>query len=181
MNFGHAALHGAVRPETARVPLANFFAGDAKAFPNPKEKTKLSALSAEFNTMKAVSKLAVLLSLGALAPVIASAKTNEQAYLESCRKAPGVPVPVAVVSPSVGPEYAGATVQLEFTVDATGKPADFSVKSDSDNTLAVAVVDAVKQWRFKPAIRDGAPVATKVSLPVKIVDEYVLLNSYASK
>ena len=146
-----------------------------------KEKTKLSALSAEINTMKAVNKLAVLLSLGALVSAIASAKTDEQAYLESCMKGPGVPVPVAVVSPSVGPEYAGSAVQLEFTVDATGKPADFSVKSSPDNTLAVAVVDAVKQWRFKPAIRDGAAVATKVSLPVKIVDEFVALNSYASK
>ena len=146
-----------------------------------KKKAKLSALSAEFNTMKAVNKLAVLLSLGALVSTFASAKTDEQSYLESCLKAPGVPVPVAVGSPSVGPEYNGAAVQLEFTVDATGKPADFSVKSSPDTTLAVAVVDAVKQWRFKPAVRDGAPVATKVSLPVKIVDEFVPLNSYASK
>jgi len=131
--------------------------------------------------MKAVSKLAVLISLGMLASVAASAKTDEQAYLKSCLQGPGVPVPVAVVSPSVGPEYAGATVQLEFTVDPMGKTVDFSVKSSPDHTLAVAVVDAVKQWRFKPAIRDGAPVATKVSLPVKIVDESVALNSYASK
>lgn len=131
--------------------------------------------------MKAVKKLAVLLSLGLLATVAASAKTDEQSYLESCLKGPGVPVPVAVVSPSVGPEHAGATVQLEFTVDATGKPADLSVKSTPDYMLSMAVVDAVKQWRFKPAERNGAPVATKVSLPVRIVDDYVMLNSYASK
>ena len=131
--------------------------------------------------MKAVNKLAVLLSVAALTSVVASAKTDEQAYLESCLKGPGVPVPVAVVTPSVGPEYTGTVVQLEFTVDATGKPAGFSVKSSPDDTLAVAVVDAVKQWRFKPAVRDGAPVATKVSLPVKIVGEFGTLNSYASK
>jgi protein TonB len=131
--------------------------------------------------MKAVSKLAVILSLGALGAVVASAKTDEQAYLESCLKGPGVPVPVTVVSPLVGPEHVGAVVQLEFTVDATGKPTELSVKSSPDGTLAVTVVDAVKQWRFKPAERDGAPVATKVALPVKIVDEFVMLNSYASK
>ena len=131
--------------------------------------------------MKAVSKLAVMLSLGTLASLVASAKVDGQAYLESCLKGPGVPVPVAVVTPSVGPEHAGATVQLEFIVDATGKPTDLSVMSSPDSTLSAAVVEAVKQWRFKPAIRDGAAVATKVSLPVKIVDEYVLLNSYASK
>ena len=131
--------------------------------------------------MKAVSKLAVLFSLGALTAVVAAAKTDEQAYLESCNKAPGVPVPISVVSPTVGPGYAGAVVQLEFTVDATGQPTELSVKSSPDNSLAVTVVDAVKQWKFKPALRDGSPVATKVSLPVKIVDEYVLMNSFAAK
>ena len=120
--------------------------------------------------MKAVSKLAVLFSLVALASVTASAMTDEQAYLESCHKAPGVPVPVTVVSPTVGPEYTGATVQLEFIVDATGKPAEFSVKSATDESLATTVVQAVKQWRFTPAVKNGYPVATKVVLPVKIVD-----------
>jgi len=120
--------------------------------------------------MKAVSKYAVLISLVALASLSASAKTDEQAYLESCHKAPGVPVPVSVVAPTVGPEYNGATVQLEFVVDTKGKPADFSVKFSTDDTLASAVVQAVKQWRFAPVLKDGVPVATKVALPVKIVD-----------
>ncbi|MCX6952338.1 MAG: energy transducer TonB [Verrucomicrobia bacterium] len=121
--------------------------------------------------MKAVNKLAVLFSLIALSALSAIAKTEEQVYLESCRKEPGVPVPVAVVSPSVGPEYAGTTVQLEFIVDATGKPADLSVKSDTDSTLAAAVTDAVKKWRFAPVITNGVAVATKVSLPIRIVDD----------
>ena len=121
--------------------------------------------------MQAVSKLAVLLSLVALAPVAASAMTNEQAYLESCRKVPGVPVPVSVVTPTVGSGFIGVTVQLEFIVDATGKPVDVSVKSVADNTLATAVVNAVKQWRFTPAEKNGQPVATKVVLPVKIVED----------
>jgi hypothetical protein len=34
----------------------------------------------------------------------------------------------------------------------------------------VTVVQAVKKWRFQPAVANGAPVATKVVLPVKIVD-----------
>jgi hypothetical protein len=36
--------------------------------------------------MKNNNKLALLLSLGALLPFAASAKTLEQSYLESCRK-----------------------------------------------------------------------------------------------
>ncbi len=128
--------------------------------------------------MKAVSKLAVLISLGALVSA-AYASTDEQAYLETCRKAPGVPVPVTVVAPTVGPEYNGATVELEFIVDAAGKPAGFSVKSASDATLATAVLDAVKQWRFAPVQKDGHPVATKVSLPVKIVDPALVSSPLA--
>jgi periplasmic protein TonB len=146
----------------------------------PKDKKpKLSALSAEFNTMKAVNKLAVLLSLGALMP-FASAKTPERAYLDNCQKGPGIPVPVAVVTPSVSAEYAGSTVEIEFTVDTTGKPTALSVKSSPDATLGATVVDAVKQWRFTPANINGAPVATKVVLPVKIVDEPLAGNRYAA-
>jgi protein TonB len=120
--------------------------------------------------MKAVSKLALVLSLGALAPFV-SAKDAGQTYIETCRKDPGMPVPLAVVSPTVSPEYTGTTVQLEFTVETSGKPVAFSVKSAADDALAAAIVDAVKQWRFKPALADGKPVATKVLLPVKVVDE----------
>ena len=119
--------------------------------------------------MKAAHKLAVLLSLGALAP-FASAKTLEQAYLESYQHVAGSPVPIAVVSPQVSAGDAGQTVELEFTVNAAGKPSAFSVVSHTDATLAAEVVDAVKQWEFAPAIRDGVAVATKVDLPVHIVN-----------
>jgi len=130
--------------------------------------------------MKAVHKLVVLLSVGALSTVAASASTPEQTYLESCRKDPGVPVPVSVVSPTVGPEFNGATVQLEFVVDADGKPAAFSVKSTPDDKLATAVVEAVKQWRFLPAKSNDKPVAMKVALPVKIVDPATSGDRYAA-
>jgi TonB family protein len=146
----------------------------------PTEKTKLSALSAEFSTMKAVRKLVVLLSVGALSIVAAKASTPEQQYLDSCRKDPGVPVPITVVSPTVGSEYNGASVQLEFVVDAEGKPVEFSIKSAQDDVLARAVVSAVKQWRFLPAEVNGKRVATKVALPVKIVDPVTTGDRYAA-
>ena len=84
-----------------------------------------------------------------------------------------MPVPLAVVRPSVGPEYVGTTVQLEFVVDVTGKPAGFIVKSTPDSMVATAVTDAVKQWRFTPAMNNGVAVATKVSLPIRFVDDSV--------
>lgn len=120
--------------------------------------------------MKAVRKIVVLLSAGFLPLVAADASPSEEAYLESCRKDPGVPVPIAVVSPAVGPEYEGASVQLEFLVKADGKPAEFSIKSAPDDVLASAVLKAVKLWRFQPAEIDGKPVAMRVALPVNIVN-----------
>ena len=120
--------------------------------------------------MKAVNKLAVLLSLSALLPFAIFAKTPEQAYLESASKGPGVPVPVAVVSPSVSSAYAGSTIELAFTVDSKGSPTGFSVVSSPDAMVAKVVMDAVSQWRFTPVSRNGAPVATKVVLPVRIAN-----------
>jgi protein TonB len=131
--------------------------------------------------MKAVSKFVVLLIVGGFASGFAFAKSDEQAYLETCLKGPGVPVPIAVVRPAVGAEYNGAVVQLEFVVDEAGRPVDLAVKSAPDDRLAATVLDAVKQWRFKPAERDGAPVETRVSLPVKIVDGPATYERLASR
>jgi TonB family protein len=155
--------------------------GGPEAFPNQKEKTKLSALSAEFNTMKAVSKFVILLSTGVLSTVAAWAtNASEQAYLDTCRKDSEVPVPYAVVSPSVGPEYNGAVVQLEFVVSQDGKPSEFAIKGTPDDELARTVVEAVKLWRFLPAQIDGKPVAKRCSLPVKVVGEPAPGDRYAA-
>lgn len=121
--------------------------------------------------MKAVKKLVVLLSFGALLPFAAAAKSAEEAYVESASKAPGVPVPVAVVTPrNVSADYAGSTVELAFTVDTAGTPTSLKVVSSPDAMLARIVMDAVKRWRFEPAKKNGSAVATKVVLPVRISD-----------
>src|SRR5687767_4822323 len=99
-----------------------------------------SPLHAEFIYMKIVNQLAVLVSLGAFMSVAAVAATREQTYIESYRKDSTIPVPVAVVTPAVGAEFAGTTVNVEFTVDATGRPVDLSVEPAADATLAEAVV-----------------------------------------
>jgi protein TonB len=132
--------------------------------------------------MKVVKKLVVLLSMVGALPIVAfSAATPEQAYVESARKAPGVPVPVSVVSPTVyGSEFHGTSVQLEFVVDAQGMPTGFKVVSAPDPILADTVVEAVKKWRFLPAEANGVPVATKVALPVKIVDPALVGTRYAA-
>jgi len=119
--------------------------------------------------MNNTNKLALILSLGTLVPLAASAKTLEQSYIDSCRKAADIPVPVAVVAPAVQGYDIGEAVQVYFVVDASGQPTGIAIKSASDRAFAQAVADAVSQWQFTPARRNGAPVATKVMLPVRIV------------
>jgi protein TonB len=120
--------------------------------------------------MKHTNKLALLLSLGALLPFAASAKSLEQSYIETCRQGTDVPVPISVVAPHVDGYDIGQSVQVEFVVDTAGKPSEINIKSSSDRDFAEAVVDAVKQWRFTPAQHNGSPVATKVVLPVRVVE-----------
>jgi protein TonB len=120
--------------------------------------------------MKNTEKLALLLSLGALLPLAASASTLEQSYVESYHRNTDVPVPIEVVAPVANGYDIGESVQVEFVVDTAGRPSGISVKSAADREFADAVVDAVKQWRFSPALRNGVPVATRVILPVRVVE-----------
>lgn len=119
--------------------------------------------------MKAMHKLAIVLSLGALLPVAVSAKTAAEAYVDAYPKSPGAPVPISVVSPTaIGASYAGSTVELTFTVDAKGAPSAFTITSSPDDEIARVMVDAVSKWRFAPAVRNGKAVATKVRLPLRV-------------
>ena len=120
--------------------------------------------------MNTKSKLA--LSLGLLvAPLALVAKSPERIYVESYLGRSGTPVPVSVVTPDVGPQFAGSQVMLEFVVDATGKPTHItSVTPGANAELVASVTDAVAQWKFAPAQVNGKPVARKVVLPVTIVD-----------
>ena len=120
--------------------------------------------------MKNINKLALLLSMGALLPFAASAKSLEQSYIESCRQGTDVPVPISVVAPHVDGYDIGQSVSVEFVVDTTGHPSAINIKSTSDRDFAEAVVDAVKQWKFAPAQVNGVAVATRVVLPVHVVE-----------
>ncbi len=115
--------------------------------------------------MNAVKKLAIVLSLGAIA-VAASAATSEKAYVEAYEGRTGMPVPVKVVAPDVV-TVPGAEAVVEFTVNKAGIPEDIAVASSNDQELASAAVAAVAKWRFTPAMENGDTVATKVRLPLR--------------
>ena len=55
---------------------------------------------------------------------------------------------------------------VQFTVDAKGKPRDIEIVSADHKDFGAAAVDCVKQWRFKPALKDGRPVKCRMRLPI---------------
>lgn len=55
-------------------------------------------------------------------------------------------------------------VELLFTVSATGEVTDVTItEAEPPGTFNQAVMDAILDWRFKPATDDGEPVAQRVS------------------
>ncbi len=52
------------------------------------------------------------------------------------------------------------TVVIEFTVAEDGSVKD-AVAADADKRLAEAALNAVREWKYKPATRDGKPIAVK--------------------
>lgn len=121
--------------------------------------------------MHNVIKLVAGISMVALLSTLAlSAKTEEvKAYVDSYQGAlPEVPVPLQVVEPTLQSEMEGV-VELTFVVNAQGLPTNIAITASSNNRLDAAVRDAVVQWRFAPAKRNGEPISRKVVLPVRVV------------
>jgi TonB family protein len=58
-------------------------------------------------------------------------------------------------------------VLLEITVSEKGRPSDIQVLSDPGNGFAREAVDAVKHWKFKPAIaEDGRKISKRIQINV---------------
>lgn len=57
-------------------------------------------------------------------------------------------------------------VIVEVVIDKNGEVRDAVILKDLPNGLGQAAVDAVKQWKFKPATKDGQPVDVLFNLTV---------------
>jgi protein TonB len=84
----------------------------------------------------------------------------------------GITAPQAVSTPD--PEYteearrakAQGTCTLWLIVDAAGHPRDIRVVRGLGFGLDAKAMEAVKQWRFDPALKDGKPVNVQISIEV---------------
>jgi protein TonB len=93
-------------------------------------------------------------------------------------KAPGIvygggtaPQPIEMPAPSYPPRALrngeSGTVLLRVHVGADGIPYDVDlVQSSRSRLLDRAASDAVRRWRFRPAMRGGQPVAGEVQVPI---------------
>lgn len=80
------------------------------------------------------------------------------------------PVLLVKVEPEYSEEarkakYSG-TVMLSIIVDKNGMPRDIKVVRPLGLGLDQKAIEAVSQWRFKPAMKDGHPVAVQANVEV---------------
>jgi protein TonB len=105
-------------------------------------------------------------------PALPSRETAPAAPPTQVAMAPGVdPVPLSTPAPRYPPEalrnQESGTVLLHVDVGADGVPTQVQVaKSSRSRSLDRAASEAVRQWRFKPAQRNGQPVPASVQVPV---------------
>ncbi|WP_334179972.1 TonB family protein [Pseudoxanthomonas sp.] len=105
---------------------------------------------------------------------VATAPVDGPAAAPVAALAPGeVPVPIPGQTPA--PEYPSSamrngdqgTVMVRVDVGADGVPTSVEVAQRSGSRdLDRAAVNAVRQWRFQPAQRDGQAVAGAVTVPI---------------
>jgi len=84
----------------------------------------------------------------------------------------GISAPQAISTPD--PEYteearrakSQGTCILWLIVDAEGRPRDIRVVRGLGFGLDAKAIEAVRQWRFQPALKDGKPVNVQISVEV---------------
>ncbi|HVJ04956.1 MAG TPA: energy transducer TonB [Candidatus Saccharimonadales bacterium] len=84
----------------------------------------------------------------------------------------GVSAPRVLVKPD--PDYSEearkakyqGTVVLWLIVDSNGKPRDVRVARSLGMGLDQKAMEAVRQWKFQPAMKDGTPVAVQINVEV---------------
>ena len=59
------------------------------------------------------------------------------------------------------------TVKLKLVVGSDGVPRDVAVSESLAPDFDKAAMDAVKQWEFTPAIKDGKPTAVQIQIEVQ--------------
>ena len=84
------------------------------------------------------------------------------------------PVAITQVAPAYPPDlqraHFGGTVMISILVDERGRvigaEIDGKENQSADAEFGAAALAAVRQWRFKPGLKDGVPVKVAVTIPI---------------
>ena len=86
--------------------------------------------------------------------------------------APAPPAPPALPAPAYPKDalaqHISGKVVLLIDIDAQGYPSHVVVdKSEPPGVFDQVSIDAARKWKFQPAVKDGIPVAGRISVPVQ--------------
>ncbi len=106
-------------------------------------------------------------SVGGAAPSIVLAKVCTAMNPPPCATRP---IPVFSPEPDYSSQARKAKLQgtctLMIVVSADGRPTNIRVVSSLGMGLDEKAIDAVKRWKFKPALQDGKPVAVQMAIEI---------------
>lgn len=81
------------------------------------------------------------------------------------------PRPIFQTPPAYPAELRGkrieGVVQIYFIIDAQGRVVDPRIEQTPHPAFIKPALDAVKKWRFEPAMRGGKKVASKMKVPIR--------------
>lgn len=63
-------------------------------------------------------------------------------------------------------------VVVSFTVTSSGDVADAAVVSSTQKRLEKPALEAIRKWKFAPAVKSGVPVSSRVIQPVAFTIAY---------
>lgn len=127
--------------------------------------------------MKPVMLMRLLAALCALAPALGAKESTSSAARPAVAspttadRRPDVPAkPVKSVAPKYPRELnklgVRGTVLLRFVVDREGRVQNPEIVKSDHPGFETPALEAIRGWRFSPAIQDGKPVKSFVQLPL---------------
>ena len=112
---------------------------------------------------------AVLLALIGTVPAGAQSEDEKVYTVGNGVTTPRVTHQVDPEHPARGFRISG-TVLIGLIITSKGEPKEVHVVRSLEKDVDDAAVEAVKQWHFAPATKDGKPVAVKIDVEIRFHD-----------
>ena len=94
-------------------------------------------------------------------------QTLDKAFsLSEIDQKPRAIIQTAPVYPS-GMQKTEGVVSVLFVVDQTGKVSNPRIEKSSNKEFEKPAIDAVKQWKFEPAVKAGQRVSCRMRVPIR--------------